>query len=873
MTSTTAERSRGLSLGTRIFLISALSIIFAVGVAAFETFRRGNAIAREATVKALERSAAAQRNLQQQYDAQLGRLAATFTDQYLTAYLIEGIGRADVASIDDILKQRQDDFGFNFAIVLDRTGRVVYRTDRRGGSGGENLSRRPLVVEAREGKPAVGVWLEDEALYNAVAIPLATQFELAGTLIAGFKIDEVLANDLEAASGTKVAFLAAGERGVKVVASTLGSGASSELVSALGGRRALTDGQRAETDRSLTIDGRPWLARVTPLLDHPDGVPVGGTVALVSLDEQLAPFRRLQWVQLIVGLLSIATALALSFGLGRRVLGPIRRLVKSAEAARQGDYEQKVPLEGRDEVGNLARSFNHLLSDLRQKRDMEVYLGDLARNLPEPARGGAATLPTQMRPLTLVGLELRRFARIQTTSDPQHALQRLARDLRKAASATSARQGRVEAIAGHRLLLSFDGDAKSLRALGAAAEIAAAVGSPEDAFDEPAEPLVALATGNATSGTVSLGEAAQPSVLGLPVQKLESLMREATPGEILLAREVQDELASALAAAGVTPAAQRGVLGAIPYCVVKLDDAARLTGVDVSTPAAPTVVTTRSAVIAELAPGKILGGRFEILSQLGAGGMGVVYKARDRELGDLVALKVLRRQAYEDPVQLERLKDELRLARKITHPNVLRTFDFGELDGVHFISMEFVRGVTLRYMLDQSDRLPFSAGLRVAKQLCAGLGAAHQQGVIHRDIKPDNLILDQAGNAKLMDFGIARPVERLTPGHTQQGWIVGTPQFMAPEQLEGGEVDARADVYSTGVLLYELFSGQLPFTGTTPLEIAMKHINEPPAPPSLYWAEIPLALEKTILTCLAKKPAERFATIEQLGVQLEALSA
>ncbi len=253
--------------------------------------------------------------------------------------------------------------------------------------------------------------------------------------------------------------------------------------------------------------------------------------------------------------------------------------------------------------------------------------------------------------------------------------------------------------------------------------------------------------------------------------------------------------------------------------------------------------------------------------------MGIVYKARDRELDDLVALKVLRRQAWQDPVQLERLKDELRLARKITHPNVLRTFDFGELDGVQFISMEYVRGVTLRYMLDQTDRLPFSAGLRVAKQLCAGLGAAHAQGVIHRDIKPDNLILDQAGNAKLMDFGIARPVVRQAAGHTQQGWIVGTPQFMSPEQLEGREVDARADIYSTGVVLYEIFTGRLPFSGDNPMQVVMQHLQEEPPAPSGFWPEMPRELEQMILVCLAKRPENRFAKVEALAAELDKLSA
>lgn len=276
---------------------------------------------------------------------------------------------------------------------------------------------------------------------------------------------------------------------------------------------------------------------------------------------------------------------------------------------------------------------------------------------------------------------------------------------------------------------------------------------------------------------------------------------------------------------------------------------------------------------AGIAPGTLMGRRFQVLSVLGTGGMGVVYKARDRELDDLVALKVLRRDVAGDRVQLERLKSEIKLARKITHPNVLRTYDFGELDRVAFISMEYVRGVTLRFMLDQAHRLPYSAGLRLAKQLCAGLGAAHAVGVIHRDIKPENLILEPTGNAKLMDFGIARPVSRLTPGQTQAGFIVGTPQYLAPEQVQGGDIDTRADIYSCGVVLYEIFSGEVPFKADTAMEVLVKHLQEEPQSPRAHWTDMPPRLEAAILRCLRKSPASRFQTIEELQRELEALSA
>jgi serine/threonine-protein kinase len=224
-------------------------------------------------------------------------------------------------------------------------------------------------------------------------------------------------------------------------------------------------------------------------------------------------------------------------------------------------------------------------------------------------------------------------------------------------------------------------------------------------------------------------------------------------------------------------------------------------------------------------------------------------------------------------VLVERLKSELKLARKITHPNILRTFDFGEIDGNPFISMEYVRGLTLRAMLERSGRLPYSAGLRLARQLTSGLAAAHSQSIIHRDIKPENIILDSQGNAKLMDFGLARPVTRMTPGQTQAGFIVGTPHYLAPEQLEGKEPDQRADVYACGVVLFEVFTGRLPFGGNNLMEIISKHLREAPAAPHEFWPEIPPALEQLLLRCLEKSPAARYADAAALIAELDKLTA
>ena len=270
-----------------------------------------------------------------------------------------------------------------------------------------------------------------------------------------------------------------------------------------------------------------------------------------------------------------------------------------------------------------------------------------------------------------------------------------------------------------------------------------------------------------------------------------------------------------------------------------------------------------------IAPGMSLGGRYEIISELGSGGMGVVYKAHDHELNDLVALKMLKMSAFEgEDEYLEAMKSEIRLARKITHPNVLRTYDYGELDGVPYISMEYVRGLTLKYLLSQRGNIPYSAGLRIAKHLAAGLQAAHEQGVLHRDIKPENVILEQNGNAKLMDFGIARQV-----GGAKENVILGTPRYAAPEQLKGGKLDARADIYAAGVLMYQMYTGTFPFVGGGFEKLAAVKNTEDPTPPSTHWRDIPKPLEELIMRCIARDPADRVKDAEALLVGLEALRA
>ena len=277
--------------------------------------------------------------------------------------------------------------------------------------------------------------------------------------------------------------------------------------------------------------------------------------------------------------------------------------------------------------------------------------------------------------------------------------------------------------------------------------------------------------------------------------------------------------------------------------------------------------------LSSLEPGTILAKRYEIRRVLGSGGMGVVFQAHDRDLDEPVALKVLRPETLSlDPSILERFKTEIRVARRIAHRNIVRTFDFGEADGIQFISMEFVQGMTLKQLIRSRGCLPLNVGLQIAKQTCAGLAAAHEAKVVHRDVKPQNIMLTHQSEVKLMDFGIVREQEK--DSRTQTGLVMGTPDYMSPEQAQGkSDLDFRSDIYSVGVVFFEMFTGALPFSGDSAFAVALKHVQEAAPTPRSVNPRIPEALEAIIVRCMAKDPAERYQHIGELQADLYRISS
>jgi serine/threonine-protein kinase len=589
------------------------------------------------------------------------------------------VENTDEATILDSLRERNLELKADFFIAVDPEGVVLARTDRPGAQG-EDLSADPVVQKPLEGEESSTLWRQGDGLYHAVSVPMQTGPDLKGVLVAGYGLNEALASQIRKLTHSQVAFLTHAPAGpARVAASSLGpqEGALQAALARAGG----PDREPFELD----LAGDRHLALRVPL-QSAGGETLGSVLVLRSLAEEMASFRGFRDSLVAVAVGVMVLALGLAYLAATRITGPVRRLVTLVERARDGSYAGKVAVDTSDEIGVLARAFNNLLADLREKQQLIDYLRE--------------------------GMTL----------------------LKKGSGVTS----------------------------------------DETVSEQPTKPAAAAAAG---SGPV---------------------------------------------------------------------------------------------------PGALFAGRYDIRGTLGKGGMGIVYRAYDRKLDEEVALKVLRADVLkDDPGLRERFKQEIKLARRITHRNVLRTHDFEESNGTPYISMEYLEGVTLKDLLRSKGALPLGIGLRVAKQACQGLEAAHEQGVVHRDIKPQNmLILPETGELKIMDFGIARVSEmKGAAGLTSTGMVMGTPDYMPPEQAQGRAADFRSDIYALGVVLFELFTGVLPFDGDSVMAVVLKHIQDPPPRPRSVSPRLTEELEAIILRCLEKDPARRYQRVRDLLARLSAISS
>ena len=272
------------------------------------------------------------------------------------------------------------------------------------------------------------------------------------------------------------------------------------------------------------------------------------------------------------------------------------------------------------------------------------------------------------------------------------------------------------------------------------------------------------------------------------------------------------------------------------------------------------------------APGDRIAGRYTLLGLLGVGGMGSVYRARDEELEEVVALKVLRQDLVNEPGMLERFRREVKLARRVTHKNVARVFDIGEHGADKFLTMEYVEGEPLNVVLARQGAMSVARVVEMTTAICAGLAAAHAAGVVHRDLKPENVLMERGGRVVITDFGIARMHES-DGARTQVGAVIGTPAYMAPEQVQGlADIDARADIYALGAMLYELFTGEKAWRGESIVSIAAARLVQPPPDPRAKRPDLPTACGTIVLKCMARERDERYRAAQDVAEELASLT-
>ena len=263
--------------------------------------------------------------------------------------------------------------------------------------------------------------------------------------------------------------------------------------------------------------------------------------------------------------------------------------------------------------------------------------------------------------------------------------------------------------------------------------------------------------------------------------------------------------------------------------------------------------------------GTIVGDRYEILEKIGVGGMAEVFKGKDHKLNRYVAVKVLKEEFRENDAFVKKFKEEAQAAARLAHPNIVNVYDVGDENGIYYIVMELVEGITLKNYIERKGSLTIKEATSIAIQVCAGLEVAHNNHIVHRDIKPQNIIISREGKVKVTDFGIAKA----TTSQTTTANAMGSVHYASPEQARGGYVDHRSDIYSLGIVLYEMVTGRVPFDGETAVTVAVKHLQEEMVPPSVYCKNIPYSLEQIIKKCTEKSPDRRYQDIGDLLADLK----
>ncbi|HEX6639916.1 MAG TPA: protein kinase, partial [Thermoanaerobaculia bacterium] len=758
----------------------------------------------------------------------------------------------DLASIVDQIEQRRQSFGSDLVMLLDDEGRLIARTDVPVTATPpmtdlySSTSLVQSIVEDAGVSSTAGVLLLEGKLYHAAVAPVGTGARNVriGYLVNAVSIDDKFANRIAESTRAGVVFSPKGE-----TTSIRSSNAPSVMPKQVALGQTQTE----------TVDQSEYILTSKPLLAGRD--PVGTAIFLRSKDRELAPFREIEKSLLIGGGIALLLAFLLSWLIAKRVTRPIEQLAGIAQAVTAGDYSVGPDVTRNDEVGILGRSFGKMINSLRDKAELEELYAAMAEKSEEAAAVARPTEAARLDEGTVLVTDLRGLPATVGEGDAASVIATVERAMRLQEAEVARQDGEVREVNGHRLISVFRGERGIIHAIRAARaineELASQLGPAMMSLG------VGIATGEFVSGSVSLKADSGLAIVG-NAPLLALLFAWHAPNGYAY---VSYETAEAAGGEVLTTATREEVrlkwlpnplpVAALPLISVTTG-MMRSLGANTSTMATIRMSATQAGVTApaspqaDLALGHLFANRYQIESVLGRGGMGVVYKATDTQLDETVAIKTLPGDVMtRSPEDLERFKREIRLARRITHRNVLRTYDYGEAEGVYFISMEFVRGYTLSELLDEAEQrqMPTRAAVGITRQICRGLQAAHEQGIIHRDIKPQNVLVDAKGEAKLMDFGIARMAETME-GVTQAGLIVGTPHYMSPEQVQGKQLDARSDVYSMGVLIYEMLVGRRPFESSSLTGVLTAHITEAPKPPIDLRADIGGAMNAIVLRCL-----------------------
>lgn len=890
----TVERAR-VPLVLKLFGLTALLIATVVGIAVGITIQRADRVANETVNASITGAARLFRELERQRLARVELPTALLgNDPSFTALIQSDLAlapsapaatpadpaapaapaaaqTADILSIADQLEQRRSAFGTDLLMLLDDQGRLIARTDQPSTATPPmtDLYEQTVLVKRviDDGLDSTsGVLALDGKLYHAAVAPVGvgTPRIVIAHLVNAVAIGDKFANAIAESTNAGVMFTAAGSN-----TPVRSSNAPSVMPSAIAPGKTQT----------TTVDRSRYILTSEPLRSGTNVV--GSAIFLRSLDRELAPFREIENTLLIGGGIALLLAFLLSWLIAKRVTRPIEQLAGIAQAVTAGDYSVSPDASRNDEVGILGRSFGKMINSLRDKAELEelyAQMADRADDAPAPRPSEEAKLDEG----TVLVTDLRGLPATVGEGDAASVIASVERAMRLQEKEVERQDGQVREINGHRLVSVFRGDRGIIHAIRAARaineELASQLGPNAMSIG------VGIATGEFVTGSVSLDVENGLAIVGNAPLLALLFAWHAPNGHAYISYETAQAAGGEVLQSSTREEVRlKWLPNALPVAALPLlsVNTGMMRSLNANTSSMATMkmdatapgITAPASPYADLSLGHLFASRYKIEQILGRGGMGVVYKAVDTQLDETVAIKTLPGDVMtRSPEDLERFKREIRLARKITHRNVLRTYDYGEAEGVYFISMEFVRGYTLSELLDEAPQrqMPPRAAVGITRQICRGLHAAHEQGIIHRDIKPGNVLIDAKGEVKLMDFGIARMAE--TPeGVTQAGLIVGTPHYMSPEQVQGKQLDARSDVYSMGVLIYEMLVGKRPFESTSLTGILTAHIMEEAKPPIDVRPEIGRAVNAVVMRCLAKNPSARYADAGVLLADLERL--